>query len=86
MVMPCASLETLAFTVFILVSNFCFKRISYRHVQLFSCRSTIRDKVIPHAVSWFTGDDAIDEYGGIVDGDDDEDEDEDEDETKNRRR
>lgn len=41
--------------------------------------STIRDKIIPHAVSWFTGE-AIqgDEFGELED-DDDEDIDEDED-------
>jgi nucleosome assembly protein 1-like 1 len=52
---------------------------------LFSCsRSTIRDKIIPHAVSWFTGEalqgedyeDDDDEEGD----DDDEDEEEDDDE------
>lgn len=55
-------------------------------------RSTIRDKIIPHAVSWFTGEAAQDEFGDMddeEDGDieeddeeedeDDEDEDEDED-------
>ncbi|CAA3012022.1 Nucleosome assembly NAP-1, partial [Olea europaea subsp. europaea] len=50
--------------------------------QDYDVGSTIRDKVILHTVSWFTGDAAIDEYGDIVD--DDNDEDEDEDETKNR--
>lgn len=46
------------------------------HVYFF--RSTIRDKIIPHAVSWFTGE-AVqeDEFEGIED-DDDEDDDEDE--------
>lgn len=48
------------------------------------CRSTIRDKIIPHAVSWYTGE-AIqgDEFGDLDDDDDDEgdiDEDEDDDE------
>lgn len=46
------------------------------------CRSTIRDKIIPHAVSWFTGE-AVqgDELGDIEEDDDDEDdEDEEEDE------
>lgn len=62
---------------------------TYRCVQLFSCRSTIRDKIIPHAVSWFIGDEAaMDEYGDIeddenIDEDDGEEEDE---ETKNRKK
>lgn len=44
-------------------------------------RSTIRDKIIPHAVSWYTGEAAQDEYGDIDDDEDDEDdEDDDEDE------
>lgn len=44
------------------------------------CRSTIRDKIIPHAVSWFTGE-AIqeDEFGDIEDDDEDEDAEEDDD-------
>ena len=43
------------------------------------CRSTIRDKIIPHAVSWFTGE-AVqgDEFEDI--GDDDEEDDENEEE------
>jgi nucleosome assembly protein 1-like 1 len=56
------------------------------------CRSTIRDKIIPHAVSWFTGEalqgedlEDEDEEGDEDDEDeeddeDDEDEDEEEDE------
>ncbi|KAI3443620.1 hypothetical protein Pfo_000285 [Paulownia fortunei] len=53
--------------------------------QDYDIGSTIRDKIIPHAVSWFTGEAAQDEYGDIEDDDDldeedDEDEDEDEDE------
>ena len=47
-------------------------------------RSTIRDKIIPHAVSWFTGEAAQgEEFGDLDDEDDDEDddaEDDDEDE------
>lgn len=45
------------------------------------CSSTIRDKIIPHAVSWFTGE-AVegDELEDIEDEDEDGDEDEDEDE------
>lgn len=49
-------------------------------------RSTIRDKIIPHAVSWFTGD-ALqgeefedDDDEGDEDDEDDEDEDEEDDE------
>lgn len=49
-----------------------------------SVRSTIRDKIIPHAVSWFTGEAAQgDEFGDVEDEEDediDEDEDEDEEE------
>lgn len=50
------------------------------------CRSTIRDKIIPHAVSWFTGE-AIqgDEFGDLEedeedDGEDDEEDDDEEEE------
>lgn len=46
-------------------------------------RSTIRDKIIPHAVSWFTGEAAQDEFGdmdGDEDGDIEEDDEEDDDE------
>lgn len=49
-------------------------------LKLFCCRSTIRDKIIPHAVSWFTGEAAQDEYGDIEDDEDDLDEEDDEDE------
>jgi len=44
-------------------------------------RSTIRDKIIPHAVSWFTGE-AIqgDEFGELEEDEDDEDIEEDDDE------
>lgn len=47
----------------------------------FLFRSTIRDKIIPHAVSWFTGE-AIqgDEFGELEDDEDDDDIDEDDDE------
>lgn len=47
---------------------------------LLYCRSTIRDKIIPHAVSWFTGEAAQDEYGDMEDDEDDLDEDDEEDE------
>ncbi|KAK9149001.1 hypothetical protein Scep_007758 [Stephania cephalantha] len=47
--------------------------------QDYDIGSTIRDKIIPHAVSWFTGE-AVqgDEYEEIEDGDDEDDGDEDE--------
>lgn len=45
------------------------------------CSSTIRDKIIPHAVSWFTGE-AVqgDDFEDIDDDEDEEEEDEEEDE------
>lgn len=48
--------------------------------QDYDIGSTIRDKIIPHAVSWFTGE-AIqeDEFGDIEDDDEDEDAEEDDD-------
>ncbi|KAB1218415.1 hypothetical protein CJ030_MR3G026295 [Morella rubra] len=49
--------------------------------QDYDIGSTIRDKIIPHAVSWFTGE-AVqgDEFEDIMEDDDRDDEDEDEDE------
>ncbi|KAK9923643.1 hypothetical protein M0R45_032050 [Rubus argutus] len=47
--------------------------------QDYDIGSTIRDKIIPHAVSWFTGEAVQDEFEDI-EGDDDVDENEDEDE------
>ncbi|XP_019454972.1 PREDICTED: nucleosome assembly protein 1;2-like isoform X4 [Lupinus angustifolius] len=53
--------------------------------QDYDIGSTIKDKIIPHAVSWFTGE-AVeeDEFGDLefadVDGDDDDEDDEDDDE------
>ncbi|KAM7512996.1 hypothetical protein LguiB_011871 [Lonicera macranthoides] len=47
--------------------------------QDYDIGSTIRDKIIPHAVSWYTGEAAQDEYGDVDDDEDDE-EDEDDDE------
>lgn len=43
-------------------------------------RSTIRDKIIPHAVSWYTGE-AVqdDEFEALVEEDDEEDDDEEDD-------
>ena len=55
-------------------------------VGIVICRSTIRDKIIPHAVSWFTGEaNQGDEFEDLEDdededGDEDEDEEEDDDE------
>ncbi|KAI3716356.1 hypothetical protein L6452_23636 [Arctium lappa] len=47
--------------------------------QDYDVGSTIRDKIIPHAVSWFTGE-AVqeDEFDGIEEDDDDDDDDDDE--------
>ncbi|KAG8086228.1 hypothetical protein GUJ93_ZPchr0010g9174 [Zizania palustris] len=48
--------------------------------QDYDIGSTIRDKIIPHAVSWFTGEAAQDEdFEGIMDDDEDDDEDDDND-------
>ncbi|CAN4089105.1 unnamed protein product [Withania somnifera] len=48
--------------------------------QDYDIGSTIRDKIIPHAVSWFTGEAAEEgEFEDIVGDDEDEDEDEEED-------
>ncbi|KAL3825295.1 hypothetical protein ACJIZ3_021324 [Penstemon smallii] len=47
--------------------------------QDYDVGSTIRDKIIPHAVLWFTGEAAQDEYGDLEGDDDDLDEDDDED-------
>ncbi|KAK9078360.1 hypothetical protein SSX86_002417 [Deinandra increscens subsp. villosa] len=48
--------------------------------QDYDIGSTIRDKIIPHAVSWFTGE-AVqeDEFDGIEEDDEDDDEDDDDD-------
>lgn len=45
-----------------------------------SLRSTIRDKIIPHAVSWFTGEAIQDEEFEDMDNDDEDDEDNDDEE------
>jgi nucleosome assembly protein 1-like 1 len=44
-------------------------------------RTTIRDKIIPHAVSWFTGE-AVqgEDFADLGDDDEDDDEDDDDDE------
>ncbi|KAL8138567.1 hypothetical protein V2J09_004568 [Rumex salicifolius] len=47
--------------------------------QDYEVGSTIRDKIIPHAVSWFTGEAAQDEFEAMDDDDEDDDEDEEED-------
>ncbi|CAN6336960.1 unnamed protein product [Urochloa humidicola] len=49
--------------------------------QDYDIGSTIRDKIIAHAVSWFTGEAAQDDdFEGLIDGDDDDDEDDEDDE------
>lgn len=49
--------------------------------QDYDIGSTIRDKIIPHAVSWYTGEAAEDEFADLVDeGSEDDEEDEDSDE------
>lgn len=89
-------MNNLSFFIFLARYVFAFQ---YFHILLFwiiayflkydayalTNRSTIRDKIIPHAVSWFTGEAAQDEFGDMeddedIDEDDEEDEDEDEDE------
>lgn len=46
-----------------------------------SFRTTIRDKIIPHAVSWFTGEAVqADDFEDMGDDDEDDNEDEDDDE------
>ncbi|PHT52157.1 hypothetical protein CQW23_06619 [Capsicum baccatum] len=48
--------------------------------QDYDIGSTIRDKIIPHAVSWFTGEAAEDDFADLEDEDDDDDDDEDDEE------
>lgn len=57
------------------------EQLQSRMEQDYDIGSTIRDKIIPHAVSWFTGE-AIpdDDFGDIEVDDDDEDDDEEDDE------
>ncbi|XP_016511508.2 nucleosome assembly protein 1;1-like [Nicotiana tabacum] len=47
--------------------------------QDYDVGSTIRDKIIPHAVSWFTGEAAEDDFADLEDDDDDDEDDDDED-------
>ncbi|CAN6332257.1 unnamed protein product [Urochloa humidicola] len=48
--------------------------------QDYDIGSTIRDKIIPHAVSWFTGEAAQDDdFEGLMDDDEDDDEDDEDD-------
>ncbi|XP_022999503.1 nucleosome assembly protein 1;2-like isoform X4 [Cucurbita maxima] len=55
--------------------------------QDYDIGSTIRDKIIPHAVSWFTGEAIQDEdFEDMDNEDDDDDEDEDEDQGKSRKK
>lgn len=57
------------------------EELQNRMEQDYDIGSTIRDKIIPHAVSWFTGEAARgDEFEDMEDDDDDEDDDGDEDE------
>ena len=72
-------------TVYGAVHYYFFFVLRYIFLLMCNCSSTIRDKIIPHAVSWFTGEAAQSDFEDIdeVDYDDeegDEDEDEDEDE------
>lgn len=54
--------------------------ISFGYFLVVLDRSTIKDKIIPHAVSWFTGE-AVQEDSEDIEGeDDDEDEDDEEEE------
>ncbi|KAK4373089.1 hypothetical protein RND71_008473 [Anisodus tanguticus] len=46
--------------------------------QDYDVGSTIRDKIIPHAVSWFTGEAAEDDYADLEDDEDEDDEENDE--------
>ncbi|KAF3621704.1 hypothetical protein FXO38_31708 [Capsicum annuum] len=48
--------------------------------QDYDIGSTIRDKIIPHAVSWFTGEAAEDDFADLEDEDDDDEDDEDDEE------
>ncbi|XP_019173464.1 PREDICTED: nucleosome assembly protein 1;2-like isoform X2 [Ipomoea nil] len=48
--------------------------------QDYDIGSTIRDKIIPHAVSWFTGEAAENDFPELDDEDDEEDDDDEEDE------
>ncbi|XP_055801376.1 nucleosome assembly protein 1;1 [Solanum dulcamara] len=48
--------------------------------QDYDIGSTIRDKIIPHAVSWFTGEAAEDDFADLEDEDDEDDDEEDDDE------
>lgn len=63
-----------------LLSRYVSKWFISNSVNCSSCRSTIRDKIIPHAVSWFTGEAAQDEYGDVDDDEEDIEEDDEEDE------
>nr|XP_043633554.1 nucleosome assembly protein 1;2-like [Erigeron canadensis] len=44
-----------------------FKRLINQLEKDYSIGSTFRDKIIPHAVSWFTGEAFADEFGSIED-------------------
>ncbi|XP_059318470.1 nucleosome assembly protein 1;2 isoform X2 [Lycium ferocissimum] len=49
--------------------------------QDYDVGSTIRDKIIPHAVSWFTGEAAEDDYADLEDDEDEDDDDDDDEES-----
>ena len=49
------------------------------YVFYLCCSSTIRDKIIPHAVSWFTGEANQEDFGGFDDEDDEDGEDDEDD-------
>ncbi|KAK4739302.1 hypothetical protein R3W88_002999 [Solanum pinnatisectum] len=48
--------------------------------QDYDIGSTIRDKIIPHVVSWFTGEVAEDDFADLEDEDDEDDDEEDDEE------
>jgi Ran GTPase-activating protein (RanGAP) involved in mRNA processing and transport len=69
---------------FLIFSQLCLVSVlhgSFPDLAKLTFRTTIRDKIIPHAVSWFTGE-AVQAEGldDVDDGDDDDEEEENEDE------
>ena len=73
------SLVTVALVVNV-VAILQFSSDMIRSCLCLCCRSTIRDKIIPHAVSWFTGE-AVqdDDFQDLVEDDDGEEDEDDED-------
>ena len=57
--------------------------IMYLNEYWWLFRSTVRDKIIPNAVSWYTGEASDGESGDLDDDDDEEEEDEEEEEDDN---